>query len=309
MLQFGFRRASQKGRSVKTHRLFLLVALVVAASTPSVVPTRSLGEPLQSSDELTNDDILHLVKGGLSSDIVVAKIQRSECRFNTSPSALIQLKSAGVSDGIILAMVKCPTTAKLKKEEAPPFPAQEKIIDAKTAGGAAGGLPREEASHPGKRSMTLNPKVQRGPKPTALDGALGHLTVSANVLWAGIAINGHGEPGWRVPYTFSLPPGAYAVSVLSPGYETSLQRVTVTVGQQSEVRAQLTRLAGVVQIVTDPPDLEVSIDGKSYGKSPILAPVDEGQHRYRVEPPLGRAAAEGSFDVRAGAYSGKRIRY
>jgi hypothetical protein len=74
----------------------LLVAVVVTTGTSYVVPTRSLAEPLQAAHELSNKDVLDLVKDRLATDIVVAKVERSACRFDASPSALIQLKAAGV---------------------------------------------------------------------------------------------------------------------------------------------------------------------------------------------------------------------
>ena len=59
-----------------------------------------------SSARLTNKDIVGLVKAGLTADIIIAKIQTSACNFDTSPDALKELKSAGVPDDIILAMIK-----------------------------------------------------------------------------------------------------------------------------------------------------------------------------------------------------------
>jgi hypothetical protein len=55
---------------------------------------------------LTNQDVVDLVKTGLSDDIVVAKIKGSSCQFDTSPASLKDLKTAGISDAVILAMVQ-----------------------------------------------------------------------------------------------------------------------------------------------------------------------------------------------------------
>ena len=55
---------------------------------------------------LTNKDVLELVKAQLPADVIIAKIQGSPCSFDTSPSALKDLKSAAVPDAVILAMVK-----------------------------------------------------------------------------------------------------------------------------------------------------------------------------------------------------------
>jgi len=58
-----------------------------------------------SSAELTNEDIIGLVKAGLSADIILAKIRTSACDFDTSPAALEKLKASEVPANVILAMV------------------------------------------------------------------------------------------------------------------------------------------------------------------------------------------------------------
>jgi hypothetical protein len=51
------------------------------------------------------------VKSGFATEIVIAKISASSCEFNTSTSALQQLKTAGVPDPVILAMLQAPKGA------------------------------------------------------------------------------------------------------------------------------------------------------------------------------------------------------
>jgi hypothetical protein len=58
---------------------------------------------------LTNADVLTMVKSGLSSEIVVAKIKSSTCAFDTAPKTLADLKTSGVPNAVILAVVQCPT--------------------------------------------------------------------------------------------------------------------------------------------------------------------------------------------------------
>ena len=57
---------------------------------------------------LRNEDILEMLKSGLSNKAVVAKIAGSNCRFDTSPKALDVLKKAGVPEDVVLAMVQAP---------------------------------------------------------------------------------------------------------------------------------------------------------------------------------------------------------
>ncbi len=57
---------------------------------------------------LTNNDVVVMVKAGIGAEIVVAKIKTATCSFDTSPTALKELKDAGVPDSVILAMVQAP---------------------------------------------------------------------------------------------------------------------------------------------------------------------------------------------------------
>jgi hypothetical protein len=47
-----------------------------------------------------------MVKAGLSSEVIVAKIKSSTCEFDTSSTELANLKKAGVPDAVILVMVQ-----------------------------------------------------------------------------------------------------------------------------------------------------------------------------------------------------------
>ena len=70
----------------------------------------------QDPASLTNKHVVEMVKAGLTSDIIVAKIKSSATSFDTSPAALAELKAANVPDAVILAMVNGPA----KTGEAPP---------------------------------------------------------------------------------------------------------------------------------------------------------------------------------------------
>jgi hypothetical protein len=62
----------------------------------------------QSAAPLTNKDVIDLVKMGMSSDVIVAKIKNSPSNFDTSLAALQDLKMANVPEPVILAMVNAP---------------------------------------------------------------------------------------------------------------------------------------------------------------------------------------------------------
>ena len=62
-----------------------------------------------TSQTLSNKDVVDLVKLGLAPDIITAKIKNSACAFDTSIPALQELKAVNVPDAVILAMVESPS--------------------------------------------------------------------------------------------------------------------------------------------------------------------------------------------------------
>ena len=55
---------------------------------------------------LTNNDVVEMTKTGLSEQIIVAKIKASQCKFDTSTTALKILTEAKVPDSVLIAMVE-----------------------------------------------------------------------------------------------------------------------------------------------------------------------------------------------------------
>jgi hypothetical protein len=111
-------------RKHNMRQYFLLVAagLVLAGPSASFVLAQANGDQAtshNSSAKLTNSDIVEMSKAGLSVDVIAAKMQDSDCSFDTSPAALVALKSAGVPDSIILAIVKSPHHATPKEVPTP----------------------------------------------------------------------------------------------------------------------------------------------------------------------------------------------
>jgi len=89
-----------------------------------VVATRLAPESTTSSAVLTNKDILEMQKAGLPEQVLVAKIKSSQCDFDTSPGELSRLKSSGMADGVILAMVEAPATKDHRQSDAGGPPTQ-----------------------------------------------------------------------------------------------------------------------------------------------------------------------------------------
>lgn len=58
----------------------------------------------QASQVLTNDDIIQMVKGGLSANLITSQIRSATTRFDLSTAELIRLSKAGVPENVIAAM-------------------------------------------------------------------------------------------------------------------------------------------------------------------------------------------------------------
>jgi len=84
-----------------------LTVLFLSFSAPQICDAQTAGEK-----PLKNQDIVDLIKAGLTPEVVIAKVKASACDFDTSPASLKDLKSASVPDAVILAMVQAPVTTK-----------------------------------------------------------------------------------------------------------------------------------------------------------------------------------------------------
>lgn len=59
-------------------------------------------------EQLTNKDVLEMLRSGLATEIIIAKVRSTPSKFDTTPAALADLKAAAVPDAVIVAMVEGP---------------------------------------------------------------------------------------------------------------------------------------------------------------------------------------------------------
>jgi len=83
--------------------LIAVMATLIAASPRSQTQTAN---QQQAQGDLTNKDVLEMLRSGLATEIIVAKIKTTPSKFDTTPAALAELKSANVPDAVIMAMVQ-----------------------------------------------------------------------------------------------------------------------------------------------------------------------------------------------------------
>ncbi|HEY7783210.1 MAG TPA: hypothetical protein VIB00_00705 [Pyrinomonadaceae bacterium] len=103
--------------------IFVLCNLCIAS--PVLKAQQPAHETKPTSAELTNQDVLDMIKSGLATEVIVAKIKSSPSKFDTSPATLAELKTAGVNDSIVMAMV----TGREHTEAAPVTLADAKVPD------------------------------------------------------------------------------------------------------------------------------------------------------------------------------------
>ena len=89
----------------------LMLSLSMAVFAFPSVAQEPAPVPNKPAAALTNQNVVDMLKAGLTADVVVAKIKSSQTDFDTSPFALAELKTANVPDEVILAMVKGPASA------------------------------------------------------------------------------------------------------------------------------------------------------------------------------------------------------
>lgn len=71
---------------------------------------------------LTNQSILTFLEAELSDEVIIRKIQASECQFDVSPEAIADLKKQGVSKSVLEEMINVSTPA----PKPPAIPASER---------------------------------------------------------------------------------------------------------------------------------------------------------------------------------------
>jgi uncharacterized protein YcfJ len=79
----------------------------------------------QARAALTNFDVIRMAQSGVSDDVLIGAIQSRGGRFELSPDSIIQLKTSGVSDRVILSMqqpgaVSAPPPVVVVPQPAPP---------------------------------------------------------------------------------------------------------------------------------------------------------------------------------------------
>jgi hypothetical protein len=175
-----------------------------------------------------------------------------------------------------------PATSAVPAQVATVTPAQNPQPPAASGAPAtAAAAPKPSEAAP-KAGLVSNPE----PRPHTAGAKVGQLMISANVNGARISVDGRSDPDWLTPHTIpDLPSGAHNIVVSMNGYDDFRQSVTIDGGQTSNVVASLSSPSAEFGVVTVPAGVEVLIDGKSYGPSPVRTTLPPGNHTYTIKQP------------------------
>lgn len=139
----------------------------------------------------------------------------------------------------------------------------------------------------------------------------GRLVVESSVSGAHISIDGESNPKWLTPWPFNLAPGTYLVSVFRPGYGSWNRRIHIDEGKEYYLSAELVDMnqdGGIFTVDTDPPGMQVFIDGKPYGPSRVDTVLSAGWHVCAVVPGPGLQAVVSRFHLRPGEAVTRRVK-
>jgi hypothetical protein len=104
---------------------FVLAALIVGQGYPLAYAQQPAPPPVQQPAQtgLNNDAVIKMVKAGLQDDVIVSTIGSSQGAYDISADGMIALKSAGVSDKVISAIVNKTNAASQPVPAPAPTPA------------------------------------------------------------------------------------------------------------------------------------------------------------------------------------------
>ena len=90
-------------------RRFFSILLITLLVRYFAVPSQAAADPIQQEQEsvkaLTNQEIVTLVRSGLTPEVIAAQLLRAGCACDISVSELQRLKAEGVANEILLAMI------------------------------------------------------------------------------------------------------------------------------------------------------------------------------------------------------------
>jgi hypothetical protein len=129
-------------------------------------------------------------------------------------------------------------------------------------------------------------------------------TLVMNSSPEGAAVIVDGEARGKTPITLTLTAGAHKVELLADG-ANRLVPITITAGAETSQYIELPKVVaatGQLQVRTEPPGAQVTIDGRAHGPSPATIPnLTPGEHTVQVSSALGSVRQKVTIEAGATA--------
>jgi len=102
--------------------LFAMLATVALAQAPAPAPAAAPKRAAAPKAASPVDSVIQLVKGGMSDDLIIRSLKKTNKAVDLSPADMVKLKQAGVSDNVIGVMLDPSSTPAPAAAAAPPPP-------------------------------------------------------------------------------------------------------------------------------------------------------------------------------------------
>jgi PEGA domain len=141
----------------------------------------------------------------------------------------------------------------------------------------------------------VKPVVAVAPAPMT-----GELAINSVPAGAQVQIDGRSDPGWVTPYAVTLYAGTHSIVVIKPGFSTQSQNVEVVASNRAAVSLNLSEMAAIAAVNSDPAGSSIYVDGRDSGKvTPAQLSLNKGSHTITVKR-LGYFEASQSVDLNPG---------
>ncbi|MDW8245480.1 MAG: PEGA domain-containing protein [Sandaracinaceae bacterium] len=175
---------------------------------------------------------------------------------------------------------------KIRQREAAQAEAERAKLEQGTASGGGQAQPASQETPSGEA------EAPSPPSPEQVNQLLALIAVETEPDGATVTISRDGEIVMSAasPFTQTLSPGTYRISIQHPAYNRFERDFEVRPGVLNRIFSNLSQgeFWGYLRVISDPPGAQVFIDDREIGprgQTPYEGPVQVGQHKVWVEKP------------------------
>ena len=268
-------------------KIYPLLAIVFLLASFSDAELTSPQSPV-ANDVLTNSDVLKMAEAGVGDEIINYKIRTLPCNFDTGIDAILRLKTAGVSDEVIKAMV-AKSSSKEASPKAPPSSPDDPLSPHES------GIYWLAKQDTGKRLVRLEASSHPGQKTRPGIGTA-NIKATLSGQHAAVRINEKGPEFWFYFDEKSVGLGQSSAAAAMPE-DFTLARMSASGKERQLIVGHASPLGGITNGVRPEDSVQVDIQKISTGiyKVSPLKPLVTGEYCF---VPSGAAGAFVSYGGR-----------